>query len=58
MPPGATRELTAPLVRQDQTCMATFTVSPTAVPAVVTGGANPDPRELGIHFTRFAYHAS
>jgi hypothetical protein len=30
-------------------------VSPIAVPKVVTKGQNPDPRELGIHFTRFTY---
>ena len=36
-------------------CIVRFTVSPTAVPTVVTGGQNPDPRELGIHFTRFTY---
>jgi hypothetical protein len=25
------------------------------VPKVVTKGQNPDPRELGVHFTRFTY---
>jgi hypothetical protein len=54
--PTATRLLTAPLVRDHRTCTVTFTVSPTAVPAVVTKGVNTDPRELGIHFTRFSYH--
>ena len=29
--------------------------TPTAVPAEVTGGANPDDRELGAHFNRFVY---
>ena len=36
-------------------CRIVFTVDPTAVPAEVTGGANPDPRELGAHFDRFFY---
>ena len=36
-------------------CRVVYTVTPTAVPAEVTGGANPDPRELGAHFNRFVY---
>jgi len=36
-------------------CRVVFTVTPTAVPADVTGGANPDPRDLGAHFNRFVY---
>ncbi len=36
-------------------CRVAYTVTPTAVPAEVTGGANPDPRELGAHFNRFVY---
>ncbi|HEU0246032.1 MAG TPA: glycosyltransferase family 39 protein [Gaiellaceae bacterium] len=36
-------------------CRVLFTVTPTAVPAEVTGGDNPDPRELGAHFNRFVY---
>jgi len=56
VPPTATRLLAAPLVRDHRTCTVTFTVSPTAVPVVVTKGVNTDPRELGIHFTRFSYH--
>ncbi len=36
-------------------CRVVFTVTPTAVPAEVTGGDNPDPRELGVHFDRFVY---
>jgi hypothetical protein len=54
--PTATRLLTVPLERHEGTCVATFSVSPTAVPATVTEGENPDPRELGAHFTRFTYH--
>jgi len=44
-----------PLRPQRSTCVVRFDVSPTAVPAEVTNGANPDPRELGIHFNRFTY---
>ncbi|HEY8774839.1 MAG TPA: glycosyltransferase family 39 protein [Gaiellaceae bacterium] len=54
--PTATRLLTVPLEPHEGTCVATFSVSPTAVPATVTEGENPDPRELGAHFTRFTYH--
>ena len=36
-------------------CRVVFTVTPTAVPAEVTAGDNPDPRELGVHFDRFVY---
>jgi hypothetical protein len=39
-------------------CRVVYTVSPTAVPAEVTAGGNPDPRELGAHFNRFAYRSS
>jgi hypothetical protein len=49
--------LTVPLSRMPgtQQCRATFTVTPTAVPAEVTDGENPDPRVLGAHFDRFRY---
>ncbi len=36
-------------------CRVDFGVNPTAVPADVTAGANPDPRVLGAHFNRFVY---
>jgi hypothetical protein len=36
-------------------CRVHFAVSPTAVPADVTAGANPDSRVLGAHFNRFVY---
>jgi hypothetical protein len=36
-------------------CRVVYTVSPTAVPAEVSPGGNPDPRELGAHFNRFVY---
>jgi hypothetical protein len=53
--PTATETMKVPLERQGQTCAVHFSVSPTAVPNVVTRGQNPDPRELGVHFTRFTY---
>jgi hypothetical protein len=53
--PTATRYMTVPLVRDGQTCVVRFAVSPTAIPKVVTKGQNPDPRELGVHFTTFTY---
>jgi hypothetical protein len=36
-------------------CRVVYTISPTAVPAEVMPGGNPDPRELGAHFNRFVY---
>ena len=51
----ATEVLGVPLRRRGQSCTVHFTVSPTAVPKIVTQGQNPDPRELGVHFTRFTY---
>ncbi len=39
-------------------CRIVYTVSPTAVPAEVTAGGNPDPRRLGAHFNRFLYTPS
>jgi hypothetical protein len=53
--PTATKYLTVPLVRHGESCVVRFTVTPTAVPKVVTNGQNTDPRELGAHFTRFTY---
>ena len=44
----------APVPGTDE-CRVVFTVAPTAVPAEITGGENPDPRELGAHFNRFVY---
>jgi hypothetical protein len=57
VPPAGTRLFTVPLERKGKTCVARFTVTPTAVPAVVTNGENPDSRVLGIHFTGFDYSA-
>jgi hypothetical protein len=53
--PRGTGTLRVPLRARGKTCTATFRVSPTAVPAVVTKGQNPDPRRLGIHFDAFQY---
>jgi hypothetical protein len=39
-------------------CRIVYTVSPTAVPAEVMPGGNPDPRRLGAHFNRFLYTPS
>ncbi|HYI75299.1 MAG TPA: hypothetical protein VEW90_08505 [Gaiellaceae bacterium] len=36
-------------------CRVVYTVSPTAIPAEVTAGGNPDDRVLGAHFDRFVY---
>jgi hypothetical protein len=55
VPPRVPRTLRVPLEPRAGVCVASFTISPTAVPAEVTGGANPDPRALGIHFNRFVF---
>lgn len=55
VPPDGTAKLRVPLRPQGEKCTVTFTVSPTLVPNVATNGANPDPRELGTHFSRFTY---
>ena len=49
--------LTVPLTPTPGTdeCRVRLTVTPTAVPADVTAGENPDDRELGAHFTRFTF---
>ena len=39
-------------------CRVVYTVAPTAIPAEVTAGGNPDPRELGAHFNLFVYRPS
>jgi hypothetical protein len=57
LPPGARRTMRVPVEPDPATgeCRIVFTVTPTEVPAEVTGGANPDERELGAHFNRFVY---
>jgi len=44
-----------PLAFGDGRCQVVYTVTPTAVPAEVTNGQNPDPRVLGAHFNVFVY---
>jgi hypothetical protein len=53
--PTETTKLSVPLESVGNTCTVHFTVDRTAVPEVVTGGANLDPRRLGLHFNRFEY---
>jgi dolichyl-phosphate-mannose-protein mannosyltransferase len=55
VPPDKSRTLRVPLTAANGTCAATFQIRPTAVPAVVSKGQNPDTRVLGIHFTRFVF---
>jgi hypothetical protein len=55
VPAGGSGELVVPLPDNNPVCNVDFEVSPTAIPAEVTKGYNPDVRELGIHFTRFIY---
>jgi hypothetical protein len=47
--------LRVPLEAKGDKCVVRFEVDRTAIPRVVTNGANPDPRELGLHFNRFDY---
>ena len=56
--PARRAVLTVPLAPSwgpSNECRVDFTVTPTAVPAKVTAGENPDPRVLGAHFNRFTY---
>ena len=55
--PDGKAVLSVPIERAPGTteCRVVYTVTPTAVPAEVTAGGNPDPRELGAHFNRFLY---
>jgi glycosyltransferase involved in cell wall biosynthesis len=53
--PSDVGHLTVPLRPQGGVCRVTFTVSPTAIPAVVRG--TPDGRRLGARFVEFAYRA-
>jgi hypothetical protein len=54
--PSETVALTAPLRPRDGVCRAVFTVTPTAVPALVLVGSD-DRRILGAHFLEFRYSA-
>jgi glycosyltransferase involved in cell wall biosynthesis len=53
--PSDVGRLTVPLRPQNGVCRVTFTVSPTAIPAVVR--RTPDVRRLGARFVEFAYRA-
>jgi hypothetical protein len=55
--PSGTAVLSVPVVPAagSTQCRVVYTVTPTAVPAKVTAGGNPDPRVLGAHFNRFVY---
>jgi hypothetical protein len=55
IPAGGAANLVVPLPRDNPVCNVDFEVTPTAVPAVVTKGFNPDVRELGAHFSTFEY---
>jgi hypothetical protein len=52
---AATKQLTVPMLPLRGTCVVHFVMQRTLIPAVVTGGENPDPRALGIHFSSFSY---
>jgi hypothetical protein len=53
--PSQTASLTVPLrPGSDGTCRAVFTVTRTAIPALVVGGSR-DTRTLGAHFNAFTY---
>ena len=53
--PGPPETFAVPLSARSGRCVVAFAVTPTAIPAVVTSGANPDPRVLGLHFSAFRY---
>jgi Dolichyl-phosphate-mannose-protein mannosyltransferase len=55
IPAGGAADLVVPLPRGNRVCNVDFEVTPTAVPAEVTKGFNPDVRELGAHFSTFEY---
>ena len=54
--PGGVGRLVVPLQSRDGVCRVTFTVSPTAVPALAVPGST-DTRRLGARFIEFAYRA-
>jgi 4-amino-4-deoxy-L-arabinose transferase-like glycosyltransferase len=57
LPPQGRAVLSVPVrpVAGTSDCRVAYKVTPTAVPAEIPGGANPDDRELGAHFNRFVY---
>src|SRR5581483_2962218 len=48
-------KIAVPLRSGGAVCRVEFTISPTAVPKVVTHGTSSDTRALGVHFDEFAY---
>jgi hypothetical protein len=54
--PSGVGHLRVPLAPRNGVCRVTFTVSPTAVPALVEPGSA-DGRRLGARFVEFAYRA-
>jgi len=54
--PSDVGHLTAPLAPRNGVCRVRFTVSPTAIPALVHPGSG-DGRRLGARFVQFAYRA-
>lgn len=57
LPPGGQAALAIPLapLEGEDECRVVFTVTPTEIPARVTGGESSDRRILGAHFNRFRY---
>ena len=55
--PSKPAGIRVPLVAAAGNCTVTFAIDPVVIPKVATKGANPDPRELGVHFDRFDYAA-
>ena len=57
LPPGGQVALAIPVAPApgEDECRITFTVTPTAIPAEITGGESDDDRVLGAHFDRFRY---
>ena len=57
LPPGGQAALAIPLapLEGEDECRVVFTVTPTEIPARVTGGESSDQRVLGAHFNRFRY---
>lgn len=56
--PRTPGQVTAALRPEGGSCTVTFVIDPVTVPNLSTHGANPDPRELGVHFDRFDYAAA
>jgi glycosyltransferase involved in cell wall biosynthesis/Gpi18-like mannosyltransferase len=54
--PTDVAQLTVPLTPRDSVCQVVFTVTPTAVPALVERGSG-DGRVLGARFVQLSYHA-